>query len=146
MAQVENIERLMAKLGRLAQAAENEKKVSVVVGYTQRYAVYVHEVQAEHKEGKQWKYLEAPARRLAKTIGEDIRKVVQKTKSLKQGLLIGGLRLQRESQKIVPIDTSALKASAFTCLEEYLEQTASTAYAKSEAIRQGELAKRKKRK
>ena len=36
-------------------------------------------------------------------------------------LLEAGMRLQREAQQQVPVDTSALKASAFTCLESDLE-------------------------
>lgn len=35
-------------------------------------------------------------------------------KALRKGLFRGGLFLQRESQKIVPVDKSFLKASAFT--------------------------------
>jgi len=35
-------------------------------------------------------------------------------KAMRKGLLKSGLFLQRESQKIVPIDTSALKSSAAT--------------------------------
>jgi len=35
-------------------------------------------------------------------------------KAMERGLVKGGLRIQRESQKIVPIDTSALKNSART--------------------------------
>lgn len=34
--------------------------------------------------------------------------------AMERGLVKGGLRIQRESQKIVPIDTSALKNSART--------------------------------
>ena len=43
--------------------------VDVIVGYTQGYAVYVHEnLDAQHKEGKQAKYLEAPVRTNKKEI------------------------------------------------------------------------------
>lgn len=38
-------------------------------------------------------------------------------KGLRVGLLRGGLFIQRESQKIVPVDTGALKASASTRAE-----------------------------
>jgi hypothetical protein len=31
---------------------------------------------------------------------------------------LAGLRLQRESQLLVPVDTGALRASAFTAMEE----------------------------
>ena len=37
---------------------------------------------------------------------------------LAQALLAAGLRLQRESQMLVPIDTGNLRASAFTRLEQ----------------------------
>jgi hypothetical protein len=38
----------------------------------------------------------------------------KKVKQLRFALLIAGLALQRESQQLVPVDTSALKNSAYT--------------------------------
>ncbi len=39
-------------------------------------------------------------------------------RSLEEALLKSGLFLQRESQKLVPVDTGALKNSAFTRVEK----------------------------
>lgn len=66
------------------------------------------------------KFLEEPFRTMQPEFKRIIRKTVGKSKGLKsvnlltQGLLITGLRLQRESQKLVPVDLGNLKASAFT--------------------------------
>lgn len=53
------------------------KTADIVVGYTAGYAIYVHElIHSQHKEGKQAKYLEEPARihrdTLLKIIGEHV--------------------------------------------------------------------------
>lgn len=88
---------------------------SVIVGYTQAYAVYVHEnTEANHPNGGQAKFLEQPARELKKEFGKIIRQAVGKGYTVVQALLLCGLRLQKESQQLVPVDTGALKASAFT--------------------------------
>jgi hypothetical protein len=65
------------------------------------------------------KFLEGPARELSNS-GELSRifvAVIKAGKSLLQGLLACGLRIQREAQKRVPVDTGALKSSAFTRIE-----------------------------
>ncbi len=36
---------------------------------------------------------------------------------MSQGLLVAGLRLQREAMQLCPVDTGALRASAFTRLD-----------------------------
>lgn len=56
-----------------------------------------------------------------------------------QSLVIAGLHLQRVSQDdYVPVDTTALKASAFTCKEEELEAVSAEKFAQSETIRLAE--------
>lgn len=97
------------------QAAKYSKEtVSVLVGYTQNYGVYVHEnLQAKHPIGKA-KFLEDPARRMAKELGAMIGKSLKKGTPPVTALVLAGLRLQRASQKEVPVDTGALKNSAFT--------------------------------
>lgn len=135
MPRVERILSLEKKLRGLRRQAE-EANVSVIVGYTQTYAVYVHEdLSARHAEGKQAKYLETPLRKLGGELGSIAAQIFKRTGSMRTALLTAGLRLQRESQEIVPIDTSALRASAFTCSEEELESVAAAAFARSEAIR-----------
>jgi len=130
---IEGLHKLEAKLKEMA-TAYGPTKVGVQVGYTQTYAIHVHEKQASHKVG-QAKYLEQPAREYQGTIAAIIAKAIKKGKTLEQAMLLGGLRLQRESQKLVPVDTSALKASAFTALDREAERKATEAYQRSEAIR-----------
>lgn len=114
---VRGIARLIAQLRARAAKARRDEKVSVVVGYTQSYAVYVHEdLTAHHPVGKA-KYLTDPLRRLGKVLKGIVAEALARGKTLAQGLLLAGLRLQRESQMEVPVDTGALKSSAFTRLE-----------------------------
>lgn len=69
-------------------------------------------------QGKaQAKFLEEPARRLRKEIVKIIQTIYAKTRNLEKALVAGGLRLQRESQQLVPVDTGNLKNSAFTRVE-----------------------------
>ena len=130
------------ELRKIARKSGKLNHGNVIVGYTQRYAVYVHEVQAKHKTGKQWKYLEAPFRVLAPEIIKIVARIYEATGSVTKGLLVAGLRLQRESQKIVPIDTSALKASAYTALESKAPAAALAAQAKADATMDRVNAKR----
>lgn len=100
-----------------AQYGGPTRKNSVIVGYTANYALKVHEdMNAKHKKGKTAKYLERPTRELSN--GGEIKRIVDtavgRGVSLEDALLLAGLRIQRESQKIVPVDTGNLKGSAFT--------------------------------
>lgn len=117
--EIKNVRQLIAKLQqRIARARSGSG--SVVVGYTQEYAVYVHEnLSAWHAPPTRAKYLEEPARLLYNMgiFTQIVRTAVRAGRTLLQGLLLAGLRLQRESQKIVPVDTAALKNSAFTRVE-----------------------------
>lgn len=105
---------VMAKLNRIADGLTTE--VEVQVGYTQHYAIYVHEnVNANFKKpGSQAKYLEAPARVMAPELGRVAAETYEATKDLGKSLKVAGLRLQRASQKIVPVEFGFLKNSAFT--------------------------------
>lgn len=62
----------------------------------------------------QAKFLEQPARELKKEFSRIIVTACSRGAKLEQALLMAGLRLQRESQMLVPVDTGNLKASAFT--------------------------------
>jgi hypothetical protein len=112
--------------------SSDAKIVEVVVGYTQSYALVVHEVDARHAEGKQKKYLEGPARQYARQIADVSRNTPG---TMEQRLVRSGLFLQRKSQDVVPIDTGALKSSAFTALAEEADNSAREAWARSEEIR-----------
>lgn len=140
MTTLEGLDKLQKKLRDLKKKAGEESNPSVVVGYTQSYALPVHEnLEARHRDGKQAKYLETPARELADELGTIAKTVYTKTGSLEKGLLAAGLRLQRASQEIVPIDTSALRASAFTALERDVESKSEEAFSRSEGIKAAEL-------
>lgn len=118
MAEIKNLKSLMAKLKAREDAAKKDGNASVIVGFTQSYAIYVHEnLEARHPVG-QAKFLEQPARELSGTITGIVAELLGKGKTMAQALLIAGLRLQREAQLLCPVDTGALKGSAFTQLEE----------------------------
>lgn len=115
---IEGVQQLIAKLRSKAAKARQDTNVTGVVGYTQSYAIIVHEnIEAHHPVG-QAKFLEQPARLLGRILGNIIKQSVQQGKTVAQGILLACLRLQRESQQLCPVDTGALKASAFTRLEK----------------------------
>jgi hypothetical protein len=109
-------DRLLRSSGRRAKGSRDAEP-SVVVGYTQHYAIYVHENLHAHHPVGQAKYLEQPAREMAPQLGQLVTRAVRGGSTLAQAMLVAGLRLQRESILLVPVDTGALRASAFTELE-----------------------------
>jgi len=107
--------KVLRALEKLEHESKRKNNGNVIVGYSASYAVHVHEdMNAKHNEGQKAKYLEQPAREIQGELGTIIKGVVKGGGSVIQGLLVAGLRLQRESQKLVPVDTGNLKASAFT--------------------------------
>lgn len=117
VASVKGVESVVNKLRKLAARSIADDNVSVVVGYTQAYGIYVHEnLNAYHPVG-QAKFLEQPLRENNQKYIDIVNKVVSKKGTLAQGLLMAGLALQRDSQQLVPVDTGALKGSAFTRVE-----------------------------
>ena len=138
---VEGLNSVLATLKRLGGRHKNH--VGVVVGFTQSYALHVHEDLAAHHPVGQAKYLEQPAREMKDELAAIVRKLVKKGIALEQALIIAGLRLQRAAQELVPVDTSALKASAFTCLEKDFGTVSAAAYSRSEAIRKSEVTREK---
>lgn len=124
MAKVDGVSAILKALKRLEGKYQTRKAKAgigenVVVGFTAAYALFVHEdMEAYHKVG-QAKFLEQPARELSDngTLGGIVRKAVLAGKSVLEGLLLAGLRLQREAQLLAPVDTGNLRASAFTRIE-----------------------------
>lgn len=133
---IEGVDRLIKKLKWYFTQKQVEPGKSVVTGFTANYALHVHEnlemrgagLPRRNGRGLYWdpqgiagpKFLEGPARELSNS-GELSRiltsVVVKDGKSVMQGLLVCGLRIQREAQQRVPVDTGNLKASAFTRIE-----------------------------
>lgn len=121
--------------------------VEVVTGFTQRYAIHVHEnLEAKHKEGKTAKYLERPYRENSKAIQDLIAREYERTRKLRLAVVTGGLKIQRLAQQVVPIDTAALKSSAYTAEGNKINSVATAAFQKSESVRRRQLTKRSKRK
>lgn len=129
---VKGSKELLRKFEKLEQESRRKNNGDVVVGYAASYALIVHEnLETAHgvafnvKHGgkpgfknrgpnQQAKYLEQPFRELRSRIMEIVAAAMKNGASLINGLLTGGRFLQRESQKLVPVDTGNLKGSAFT--------------------------------
>lgn len=116
VAKLEGFNVVQQTLAKMAISAKAEHDKSVIVGYTAQYALYVHEnLQSAHPVG-QAKFLEQPARELSNSgrLQDIIEKAYKNGASLQDSLVLGALRIQRDSQQLVPIDTGNLKGSAFT--------------------------------
>ena len=143
---IDNINQFTDRLRKLSR--DQGELEPVVVGYAgTNYAIFVHEdMQARHKEGKQAKFLEAPARQLSPVLGDLVGRAVAGGASLQKALLIAGMRLQRDSQKLVPVDTGNLRGSAFTVLESMLETATNYGGILTEARTKDQKSKEAKRK
>jgi hypothetical protein len=165
MPKIENIKNLESKLTMLAARYGKPEELagmpSVVVGYTAKYALTVHEdltklhgeaynaayVNTYMKKGKvkhswtslakamgyhllhkarpkkkneQAQYLITPVRQFKQVLADIIVEAMSRGVSLVQSMFLAGLRLQRESQLIVPVETGHLRATAFTAVEKQL--------------------------
>jgi hypothetical protein len=93
--------------GKYSGAAEGE------VGYSQSYARFVHEnLEAHHPVG-QAKFLEKPARTKRPAMIAIIGKLLKEGKTPKQAVYAALLYLQGQSQALCPVDTGALRNSAY---------------------------------
>lgn len=89
------------------------KPVEYTVGYTANYSIYVHERNLNYRVG-QWKFLEEPTRKKKEEYFGVAKKIIASGGTLDQAMAAAALRLQREAQKITPVDTGNLRASAVT--------------------------------
>lgn len=131
------------KLRKYCKDHKAADKVIIVVGFSQDYALEVHErTDIKHRVG-QAKYLEEAAR----VSEQDVRNLARQapTEHLADNLLKAGLLIQRMAQELTPVDTSALKSSAFTTTEQDLDRVAVEAREKAEALRLAVMSKREKR-
>lgn len=133
--QVERLGFLIRNFRKRSADLTRKVQVSVIVGYTAAYALYVHENREiwppgmrlagqprPRNRGLFWDpqgqakpaFLIDPAREKRHEIGRIIVEVTKNTGSISSGMFMAGLYLQRLSQEQVPVDTGVLKASAFT--------------------------------
>lgn len=131
MAVIERLDSLYSKLREQVKQKTADMDKSVVVGFTAAYALWVHENVEMKGAGKprpsgigvywgpagQAKFLEQPARELAPLLGKMVADGIKAGLSWVSAALRAGLRLQRESQLLVPVEYGNLKASAFTRVE-----------------------------
>lgn len=131
MARIEGDKEIIRNLLKQLKKAE-ETNVRGIVGYTAKYALWVHEsvgmvlkgLPRPKKRGVYWgpkgqaKFLEQPFRTMRDELYDLVLQTVRAGKTLRQGIMIACLRLQRESMKLVPIVTGNLRASAFTRMEK----------------------------
>ncbi len=143
MPKIEGLDRLQNALRARAAATMKDASVSVVVGYTAAYALYVHENMEINppgmilagvprpttargtSQGSYWdpqgraqpKFLEQPFRQNRDDYFRIVVNAFKRGNTMAQALLLAGLKLQRDSQLLVPVNTGNLKASAFTRLE-----------------------------
>ncbi len=143
LAGITNVKALLDKLEDRRRKSLTGDRGSVVVGYEARYAVYVHELiemklrgldrigkrpDGSQRAGKYWdpqgrgqaKFLEQPTRELSNSgeLSRVIRAAYKgsadtESATLLNALVVGAMRIQRESQKLVPVDSGNLKGSAF---------------------------------
>ena len=143
MPQIQGMKQLLRSLEKLERDSKRKDNGDVIVGYAASYAMRVHEdakaearrrlivkkfrkntaknkgkkrtlVKVSGQRKPQWKFLEQPARELKGEMALIVVRAVKAGVPLVKALLIAGLRLQRESQKLVPVDTGNLRGSAFT--------------------------------
>jgi len=108
---------LLRKLGQLATRYGPSPSPAVLVGYTQSYAIYVHEnLEAHHPVG-QAKYLEQPFRMRASGVAGRVAARLRQGLTLEEALLLEGLGLRRDSQLLCPVEFGFLKGSAFERIE-----------------------------
>ena len=112
--QLQGTSRFIEQLEQKIQALHKGKAINVTVGYNAYYAIYVHEDLQKHHPTGQAKFLEEPARRLAPQMARTVSYYLGRGYTLEQAMLIAGLDLQKESQRLVPVDTGFLRDSAYT--------------------------------
>lgn len=128
-AKVYGLEKVMKRFASEVQlAAGDGVVVEGIVGYKAPHAIYVHEnLEIDHPLhvdgsgsvrdcGGQAKFLEQPAREMLGSLGAEMAKMRRQKKGLRYSIQTLLDRLYRASQKLVPVDTGALKRSGYTKL------------------------------
>lgn len=103
----------------LRRRGKTARSYRASVSYTAPYAVYVHENLAmNHPNGGQAKFLEIPARTKRREMARIVYRIMRRKKArLYDAILASAMFLKEESQKLVPVDTGYLKASAVAKVE-----------------------------
>lgn len=114
---IEGVTELNKQLMALKTKFGVSKSSSVTVSFGTNYGLYVHEdLEAYHKTGEN-KFLEKALDRNKEQVADLVEKRMQST-NFGLALYQGGLLIQREAQKLTPVDTGNLRGSARTELEK----------------------------
>lgn len=114
-----NSDKILAKLK--GMSLKGMKTMTVSVTYTAPYARYQHEnMELNHPNGGQAKYLEQPARELQHEMAAIVRRSVEAKNGLEEGLQRAGELLLRESKPLVPVDSGDLVNSGEVTIVEGL--------------------------
>lgn len=107
---MEGVEKVNASLR--ARSLKGAKKATVNVAYETPYAVYVHEdLEANHPNGGQAKFLEEPFRANRNLLSAIVKRSLVRKRSLEDGLMEAGNLLLNLSIPLVPVDTGRLRDS-----------------------------------
>lgn len=129
--EIKGVQAVIGKMRDMAAKALKDANVQVRVGFSAKYALYVHENTLMKLQGRprasgrgvywgphgQAKFLEQPFREMQSDLIASVVTDIAKGLTTAQALLRAGLRLQRAAMQLVPVDTGHLRASAFTRLE-----------------------------
>lgn len=98
----------------LAKSLKGAKRMELLVGYSAPYAMYVHEdLEMNHPNGGNAKYLQKPARKLKTEMVRIITRSVKAKNGLEEGMMRAGRLLLEASKEQVPVDTGFLRDSGF---------------------------------
>lgn len=132
-----NYQRVIKRIEAMERSIPKSRHITVEVGYAQPYAMIVHESEEmEHKHGGQSAFLLSVRKEFERLLSETVKRVFVRTKDISQALLVAGNQLKRLAQGRTPVDTGALRMSAWVGLEGTDAQIEKeTAFAKSEVRR-----------
>lgn len=89
------------------------------VGYSAPYAIYVHEdMQANHPNGGQAKFLEQPAKSMKRQMGQMLVAAMKRGKPFRWALFEVLTYLKQASQALCPYRTGFLRRSAYVKVEK----------------------------
>lgn len=132
---VAKVDSLIKKLNQQKIEAKKSTAKTYTVGFSADYAAAVHEAVGMVLQGQprpsgiglywdpqgraQAKFLETAVRRMRYTgeVGKAVARTAKNTKSVLRGLRSGAIVIRNEAQRMVPVETGYLKASAFIRVE-----------------------------
>lgn len=139
---IEGLERVNRMIQRSINRVKPFEELQTEIGYTQTYALIVHEdLEVYHPYG-QAKYLEMPSRRYRSNIYKVIAAGLGRGLSFQKSLLEGCEFLRQTAIPFTPIDTGALRLSTYISTLSKASVIAAKTFAVSEAHRLSVLAAR----